>query len=243
MLHSSLSYIESALGPSVTRADEIAVICHELRNSLAVVRGAARLLRVNADDGGLTTTRSLIERQVDQMSRHVDDLMQTQRLGGLAHGLELSVLDLRVIARNAADGARLEMKRRRHSLTVSLPAEPVWTRADAARMEQVFSNLLINAAKYTPDGGEIHLSMEPDHGLIRTCVRDTGVGIETAMLARIFGMFVQADNPLQTIKSGSGIGLAVVANLVGLHGGVVRAASPGVGLGSTFTVILPLLTT
>src|SRR5690242_4047659 len=103
MLHPSLSDIEPTPASSVSRAEEIGVICHELRNSLTVVRGAARLLGGVRDGNGLTTTRSLIERQVDQMSRHVDDLMQTQRLGGLTHGLELSVLDLRVTARNAAD--------------------------------------------------------------------------------------------------------------------------------------------
>jgi signal transduction histidine kinase len=221
------------------RAEEIAVICHELRNSLAVLRGTARLLRSSADPVELNTTRSLIERQVDQMSRHIDDLLQPRRRNGHSHGLQHSDIDLRVIVRNAVEDIGPEMARRGHRLAVALPGEPAWAHADGARLEQAFSNLLINAAKYTPDGGDITLTMERDHERVCVRVRDSGIGIERAMLSRIFGMYVQVSRALPSASSGSGIGLAAVQEVVEQHGGTVHATSPGLGLGSEFTVVLP----
>ena len=225
---------------STARAVEIAVICHELRNSLAVVRGATRLLQSSADSGGLTTTRSLIERHVDQMIRHIDDLLQPPHRNGHDHGLQLSDIDLREIAGNAVEALGPEFARRRHRLTVSLPGEPVRAVVDGARLEQALSNLLINAAKYTPDGGDVSFTMERDHELAYVRVRDSGIGIEPAMLSRIFGMFVQVDSARPSSEGGSGIGLAVVRNIVELHGGTVQATSPGLGRGSEFSIALPV---
>lgn len=240
MLHSAMSVFEPTHDTNAARAQEIAVICHEMRNALAVVRGAARLLRSSADHGALKTTRSLIERQVDQMNRHLDDLLHPRRRNGYSHGLQLADIDLRVTARNAVDDIRPEIERRGHRLAVSLPEEPVWAHVDGARLEQAFANLLINAAKYTPDGGDITLTMERDQNLMRLHVQDSGVGIEPAMCSRIFGMFVQIGRALPLADSGSGIGLAVVADVVESHGGIVKAASPGLGLGSKFMIVLPL---
>jgi len=220
-------------------AEEIAVTCHELRNALAVVRGAARLLRPSADNSALKTACSLIERQADQMSRHIDDLLQPPRRNGHDHRLKLSDIDLCVIARDAVNDIRPEIVRRGHRLQVTLPAAPVRLHADGAKLEQALSNLLINAAKYTPDAGQITLEIEPDHDLVYVRIRDSGIGIEPAMLSRIFGMFVQAEGALPRAEGGSGIGLAVVRNIVELHGGAVRATSPGPGQGSEFIVTLP----
>jgi signal transduction histidine kinase len=122
---------------------------------------------------------------------------------------------------------------------VSLPADALWMHGDPSRLEQVFSNLLINAAKYTPDGGEIVLTMECGEGHASVCIRDSGIGIAPAVLPRVFDMFAQADATAQCAEGGSGIGLAVVRNLVELHGGSVHAASEGLGFGSQFTVQLP----
>jgi signal transduction histidine kinase len=112
--------------------------------------------------------------------------------------------------------------------------------ADGARLEQAVSNLLINAAKYTPNGGDIALTLERDHECVRIHVRDSGIGIEPAMLLKIFGMFVQVDSGVSSANHGSGIGLAVVQDIVDSHGGTVKAASPGLGQGSEFTMTLPL---
>jgi signal transduction histidine kinase len=111
---------------------------------------------------------------------------------------------------------------------------------DGARLEQALSNLLINAAKYTPDGGDVSFTMERDHELAYVRVRDSGIGIEPAMLSRIFGMFVQVDSARPSSEGGSGIGLAVVRNIVELHGGTVQATSPGLGRGSEFNIALPV---
>lgn len=222
-------------------AETIEVICHELRNSLAVVRGAVRLLRAPTTNDGISSARLLIERHVGQMGRHIEDLLQPLRRDGHKHGLQLSHFDLRVIARYATDAIGPEMARRGHRLDVILPEEPIWAHADAARLEQVFANLLINAAKFTPDGGNIALTVERVNESVLVRVRDSGMGIEPAMLSRVFGMFVQVDFALPRADGGRGIGLAVVRDLVELHGGTVKAVSAGPGLGSEFTVALPVL--
>jgi signal transduction histidine kinase len=232
--------VKAKLGDADDRAEEIAVICHELRNSLAVVRGAARLLRSTAASERLDTARSLIERHAGQMSRHIEDLLEPMRRVGRDHGLQLAHIDLRAIARHATDAIAPEMTRRGHRLTVQVPDEPIWAHADGTRLEQVFSNLLINAAKYTPDGGDITLTLERDDEQVRVRIRDSGVGIEPAMLSRVFEMFVQVDSD-QPSAGGQGIGLAVVQNLVEMHGGSVKATSPGLGFGSEFIVALPAL--
>lgn len=225
-------------GLNGAHAEEVAIICHELRNSLAVVRGAARLLRSPAARDGIEA-RALIERHVGQMSRHIEDLLAPRRRDEPDQGLQLTWIDLRVIAGYAADAIAPDMARRGHHLTVKLPAEPTWAHVDGTRLEQAFANLLINAAKYTPDGGNIALTMEGGDERVYVRVRDSGVGIEPAMLSRIFGMFVQVDSTLPSSEGGRGIGLAVVRNIVERHGGSVNAGSPGLGLGSVFTIMLP----
>ena len=223
------------------RSKDLAVISHELRNSLGVIRNAARLLRSPASSGGIERARSLIERHIGQMSRHIEDLLELQHRGVGTNGLHQSQVDLRTIAGYAVDSISPELARRGHRLDVKLPEEPVWVRADGTRLEQVFSNLLINAAKYTPDGGNISLIMERDAESVCLRIRDSGVGIEPAMLSRVFGMFVQVATALPGRENGRGIGLAVVKSVVEQHGGTVKATSAGLGLGSEFTVVLPSL--
>lgn len=244
MSHTNNKVFNSALpatldviaGPS----EDLAIICHELRNSLAVVRGAARLLKSTAaSDAALA--RSLIERHVDQMSRHIEDLLEPVPRAMRVNGLQLTQIDLRGVARYATEAIGPEMRRHSHRLAVNLPDQPLWVLADAVRLEQAVSNLLINAVKYTPEGGQITFTMEREENLVFTRIRDSGVGIEAAMLTRVFEMFVQVDATLPLANGGHGIGLAVVKNLVELHGGRVSATSPGLGLGSEFTIVLPVL--
>ena len=220
---------------------QIATISHELRNSLAVIRNAARLLRSPMQSVIVDRARSLIERQVGQMSRHIADLLESQTRGTRDIRLCWSHVDLRKIVRDAIDGMAPEMERRGHRLVVQLPETPVWARADGARLEQVFSNLLINAAKYTPDHGNIRLLMQRDDESLVVRIRDSGIGLEPAMLTRVFGMFVQVATAPTRRENGSGIGLAVVRSIIEQHGGTVTATSAGLGLGSEFTVVLPSL--
>ncbi|HYJ41952.1 MAG TPA: HAMP domain-containing sensor histidine kinase [Steroidobacteraceae bacterium] len=223
------------------RADEIAVISHELRNSLAVVRNAARLLRHPVGVSGVDGARILIERHVGQMTRHIEDLLDASHRDVHKRALCRTHVDLRAIAEFAVAAIAPDLARRGHHFVLHLPAEPLWAEVDAARLEQVFSNLLINAAKYTPDGGEIMLTMESLGQSISICIRDSGIGIEPAVLLRVFDMFAQADASAPCAEGGSGIGLAVVRDVVEMHGGSVHAASAGLGLGSEFTVLLPSL--
>lgn len=222
-----------------TRADEIAMISHELRNSLAVVRNAARLLRLPADVSGVEGARILIERHVGQMARHIEDLLDVPRGEGRHKALRRAHVDLRTIVEFAVSAIAPDLVRRGHRLVVELPAEGLFVHADVARLEQVFSNLLINAAKYTPDGGDITMTMSRQGLQACVSVRDSGIGIEPAVLLRVFDMFAQADASAPCAEGGSGIGLAVVRDLVEMHGGNVRAVSAGLGLGSEFTVMLP----
>jgi signal transduction histidine kinase len=227
-----------ALRPDA-RGEEIAIISHELRNSLGVIRNATRLLRLDKNPAGIDGARMLIERHVLQMTRHIEDLLDTSRPVGTARVLHLARLDLRTIIEQCISGIASDLKRRGHRLVVSLPADPVWVHADGARLEQVFSNLLNNAAKYTPNGGEIRVMMERVDKLASVRIRDSGVGIAAALLPTVFNMFVQVDAKAVRSEGGSGIGLAVVRNLIELHDGTVHAASAGLGAGSEFTVILP----
>ncbi len=222
------------------RAEEIAAISHELRNSLSVVRNAARLLRMPAAAGNIDGARILIERHVGQMSRHIQDMLDASQHTG-PRSLLRSHVDLRVIVGNCVDALAPDLARRGHRLTVNLPTDGVWLQADGARLEQVFSNLLINAAKYTPDGGDISLDMETLDLQVRVRIRDSGIGIAPALVARIFDMFMQVDATTPRAEGGRGIGLAVVRNLIELHGGSVHVVSAGLGLGSEFVVLLPAL--
>ena len=220
-------------------ADRVAVISHELRNSLGVVRNAARLLRSPVDTARVERARTLIERHVAQMNRHIEHLLDPAALDRPKDALQLSYVDLRTILKNSVDAVAADCAQRGHRLVVTLPADALWVHADAARLEQVFLNLLINAAKYTPGGGEIALTMEHLEKQVSVRIRDSGIGIEPAQLSRIFEMSVQVDATALRAEGGRGIGLAVVRDLVEMHGGTVVAASAGLSLGSEFTVLLP----
>ncbi len=223
------------------RGREIAIITHELRNSLAVVRNAAALLRRQVEADNIERARVLIERHVCQMNRHIEDLLDAAPLCRQKVALRLSYVDLRTILGNAVDAIAPDCGQRSHQLVVNLPAEAIWVRADSARLEQAFSNLLINASKCTPNGGEITVTLEllKEHASVR--IRDSGIGIAPAQLTRIFEMFAQVDATARHNEGGRGIGLAVVRDLVEMHGGTVEAKSAGLNLGSEFTVLLPAL--
>jgi signal transduction histidine kinase len=221
--------------------DVIATISHELRNSLGVMANAAALLRSSAASATLEQVRTLIERHVGHMNRHIEELLSlAAEPTGKPTALQRSHIDLRTVIGHAVSSLEPEMAQRAHRLKVHMPDDAIWVYADASRLEQAFTNLLINAAKYTHDGGEIVLTLERQGTHARFRVRDSGIGIDAAMLKRVFDLYAQAPGT-RPGAPGCGIGLALVRELVESHGGTVIAASPGLGFGSEFTVVLPVL--
>jgi PAS domain S-box-containing protein len=226
-----------------SREEFMALLSHELRNPLSPILNSLGILQgIKSDDPILQHAGSVIERQVGHMVRLVDDLLDVSRIAKGKLRLDNKPVELRVIVNNAAESARTLMEARRHEFSVALPMQPIWIDADAGRMEQVFVNLLNNAANYTDSPGLIQLVVkrENDEAVVR--VQDNGVGIAPEMLPHIFEMFSQIDDSkLKRSHTGLGIGLALVGTLVEMHGGRVQAHSSGLGKGSEFTVWLPAL--
>ena len=219
----------------------IAMLAHELRNPLAPIRNAVHIMaQLPPGDPAQHTMRETIDRQSAQLSRIVDDMLDIARItrGGLA--VERSHLDLGEVMRHAVETATPSIEAARHSLELDLPTEPMMISGDASRLAQLFANILNNAARYTPEGGSIAVRArtEEHHAVVR--VRDTGRGIEPALLERIFDMFVQGRPALQRVGGGLGIGLALARRIAELHGGTIEARSEGADRGSEFTVRLPL---
>jgi two-component system, sensor histidine kinase len=220
--------------------EQLAVVSHELRNSLGAIRIAARLMEINQGEPPVAEkARLVIERQAGQMARLIDDLLEVSLSRSGWPCLRRERVDLRVVARHAVESVELEIDRRKQRLKVALPEAPVWLQADPGRLEQVLVNLLGNASKYSSNGGKLRLSVEhaADRATVR--VRDFGTGIAPDVLPHVFEPFVQAESSLPRSEIGIGIGLTVVRGLAELHGGRVTAASAGLGQGSEFTVHLP----
>lgn len=225
------------------RKDEfLAMLAHELRNPLAPLRNSLALLATpNVDDATSQWVQGVMERQVDQLVRLVDDLLDVSRIIRGKVELRPEPVELSTVVSRAVETARPLIDSQEHELTISLTPEPVWLNADLVRLAQVVSNLLNNAAKYTEKRGHIWLTAErlTDEVLLR--VRDNGIGVAAENLPRIFDLFTQADRSLDRSQGGLGIGLSVVRNLVEMHGGSVTVKSEGLGKGSEFTVRIPVL--
>jgi len=220
----------------------MAVLSHELRNSLGGIRSAAGILRMDGSANPVAVkARLLIERQVDQMTRLVEDLMDLSQIRSGQLRLHCERMDLCALVAQSVQAVELTMQQRSHRMTLSAPDTPVWLQADATRLEQVFVNLLVNAAKYTAAGGDIRLSVQQEQREAIVRISDTGIGITADVLPKVFDLFVQADpSSRRAAIAGLGIGLALVRSLVESHGGRVSAESPGLGQGSVFTVRLPV---
>jgi CheY-like chemotaxis protein len=200
-----------------------------------------QLLRLQQNEDPLQRQgREIIERQIDQLTRLVDDLLEASRVTTGRIRLQRERLDLRGGIERAVETVRPLIALRRHELSVSLPSEAVWLFADATRMEQVFVNLLTNAAKYTDEGGRIWLKLDRVGQEATLCVRDNGVGIAPELLPNVFDLFTQATRSPDRSQGGLGVGLTIVRRVVELHGGTVEAASAGLGQGSEFVMHLPL---
>jgi signal transduction histidine kinase len=226
------------------RKDEfLAILGHELRSPLAAIHNGIRLLSHQSESTPAPQTiEAMIERQVRRMTRLVDDLLDVSRITHGCLHLKRERIDLRDILNKAIQTLESDIKQRSHRLATALPDAPVWLYADPGRLEQVFVNLLANASKYTDMGGELTVTVHMRDGEAVVRVRDTGIGIAPEVLPQLFGFFRQADEAAPRSQSGLGIGLALVRNLVELHGGSVTGASAGLGQGSEFTVCLPMET-
>jgi signal transduction histidine kinase len=235
---------EAALRDADRRKDEfLAMLAHELRNPLAPVLNALHVLRLHGPLAPeLDQARAMAERQVRNMARLIDDLLDVSRITRGKIQLRKQPVELGPALARAAEASRPLLHERGHQLEVSGPPEPVWLDADPTRLEQILTNLLSNAAKYTEPGGKIWLTAAADGDGVVLSVRDTGIGIPPDKLESIFEMFMQVERSLDSpAQWGLGIGLALVRSLVGLHGGRVSAHSEGPGRGSEFVVRLPRL--
>jgi signal transduction histidine kinase len=231
---------EELVGADRRKDQFLAMLAHELRNPLAPIRNAVELMRqVETLDSTFQPAREMVERQVKHLGRLVDDLLDVSRLTQGSIRLRKEVVDLGNIVQRAVEGTRAIVESRAHTLSVRLPAEPVRLEGDATRLEQVISNLLNNAAKYTMPGGHIWVTAEREGEEAVVRVRDTGIGVPPDVLERVFEPFVQSDGSLARSDGGLGVGLTLVRSLIEMHGGHVDAASPGLGQGSEFVVRLP----
>jgi PAS domain S-box-containing protein len=233
-----------------SKNDFLAMLAHELRNPLAPLRNAVQILKRVPHDAELAErTRDLIDRQVTNMVRMVDDLLDAARLSRGRIELHIERVELQAVLSGAIEAVRAGIDARRHTLTVVAPPSPVMVSGDSTRLEQVFTNLLSNASKYTEPEGEITVTLmvtaadSPEqHAEAVVRVRDNGIGITAEMLPRVFDLFAQADHSLARTGGGLGIGLNIVRRIVEMHEGKVSAHSGGPQMGSEFVVRLPART-
>ena len=219
----------------------LATLAHELRNPLAPIRNALKIQSLAAGDVAVVgRTRELMERQVAQMVRLIDDLLDLSRLSRGLIDLKIERVSMASAMALAMEASRPAIEQSAHELSVNLPGEDLVVSADPVRVVQVITNLLNNAAKFTPGPGKIAISLERERGFALIRVRDTGIGLRAEMLERVFKMFEQVDRSYAQVSGGLGIGLTLVKQLVEAQGGSVAAESAGLGHGSTFSVRLPL---
>lgn len=234
---------EEALRQADRRKDEfLATLAHELRNPLAPVRNGLEIMRLAEDKpAARERARATMERQVQQMTRLIDDLLDLSRISRGKIELRKERIALAAVLQNAIETSRPLIDHARHRLAVELPPASVCVEADPTRLEQIFANLLNNAAKYTEPGGELRVSAELAGDWVAVRVRDNGIGIPPEHLPEVFEMFSQVSRSQHRSGGGLGIGLSIVKQLVEMHGGSVQAQSTGLGHGSEFTVRLPVL--
>ena len=221
------------------RKDEfLALLAHELRNPLAPLLHAVEMLRDAHGAGDIAWCRDVIGRQVSQLKRLVDDLMDVSRVTQGKLTLQEEMVDLADVVTEALEISRPLMDHRGHSLTVGMPVGPLWLKGDRVRLIQVLANLLNNAAKFQREGGRVEATVAEEGSEWVISIRDRGVGIDPEALSGVFELFAQVESTLDRAHGGLGIGLSLVRSIVEMHGGSVVATSEGRGSGSVFTVRL-----
>ncbi|MGQ3053519.1 MAG: ATP-binding protein [Roseateles sp.] len=238
-----LTRLTGALQDADRRKDEfLAMLAHELRNPLApITTGAELLSRLSASDSQLQRISGVISRQAGHMTKIVADLLDVSRVTRGLVTLEKVEVDLEDVVHAAVEQVRPLVEQRQHALDLQLPGEPVVVLGDRARLVQVVSNLLSNAAKYTPEGGQVQVRLQADAREALLEVQDNGIGIAPELMSEVFDLFTQGSRTADRAQGGLGLGLALVKHLVELHGGSVAAASEGSGMGTSLSVRLPRL--
>ena len=237
---------EQDMAVEATRKDEfLAMLAHELRNPLApIMNGAQMLDKVAGDEGRVRNISRIIKRQAAHMVSLVDDLLDVSRLQRGLVELHKESLEIDSVLQHALEQVRGLVETRRHTLMLHPAPAHATVLGDRTRLTQALANILVNAAKFTPEGGHITLrAVDAGTGFLKIDVVDNGIGIEPALLSQVFGLFTQGERSLDRTMGGLGLGLPLVKSIIGMHGGSVSARSEGLGHGSTFTIMLPLLCT
>ena len=224
------------------RKDEfLAMLGHELRNPLAAITNAGELTTLLPPDSpDFQEALQIVRQQAALMKRLVDDLLDVSRITSGRISLQKSIVDVCEVMNRVVEAVSSQLKNGGHSLHLGLPAQPVRLDADPYRLEQILSNLMVNAAKYMDRGGQVSFSAAAENSEVVFRIRDKGIGISPELLPRVFDLFAQADCSLHRSQGGLGIGLTIVRALTELHGGTVSAQSEGLGRGAEFTVRLPI---
>lgn len=230
-----------ALKEADHRKDEfLATLAHELRNPLAPIRNGLQVLRMMPSSNKSDEVRDMMDRQLNHLVRLIDDLLDVSRVSQGKIDLRKDSITLQSALDAAIEASTPLIEASRHHFTTDIPEKPIWLNADLTRLSQIISNLLNNAAKYTPEGGKIHLSVSEENNDVCVSVSDNGLGIPHDMLPKVFELFTQVGRSLERSQGGLGIGLALVKRLVEMHGGAIVAESEGPGKGSVFTFRLPV---
>jgi signal transduction histidine kinase len=216
----------------------LAMLGHELRNPLSPILTATQLMRLRGGDVH-EKERVVIERQCKHMMRLVDDLLDVSRITRGKVELRRRAVEIGEIVSQAVELASPALEERQHKLSLDVPQTGVVVHVDPQRLAQVLCNLLTNAAKYTPACGSVHLAVQPSNSTVAISVQDNGIGIDSKLLPHIFDLFVQGRQGIDRRSGGLGLGLAIARSLLEMHGGLIRAHSDGLNLGSTFTIELP----
>jgi len=230
------------LETSTRRMNEfLAMLGHELRNPLAPIRNSVSIMQLEPlATPTLKNCRDVIDRQLTHLTRLVDDLLDVGRVTTGKIALQKEHVAIADVLVRSVEASRALIDSRGHLLTLDVPNEPLYVNGDVTRLAQVFQNLLNNAAKFTPSGGRIGVSVAADDGALVVRVRDTGMGISADAMPNIFNLFAQQTERIDPSESGLGIGLTVARSIIEMHGGMIDVASDGEGQGSEFTVRLPL---
>ena len=235
----SLKSLARARAAEQQKDDYLAILAHELRNPLAIIH-YTNVADTNTGQQDSHSRTEVIDRQVQQLDQMIDDLMDISRVSRGKFRLEFEPISVESVVEEAVGKVRRGIEERDHDLIVDLPAEKLILWGDPLRLQQVLTNLLRNASRYTPRGGKIAVRVTQEKGGVVIRVRDNGQGIPKEMLSRVFDLHTQVERTLETSGGGVGIGLALVRTLVELHGGTVAALSDGPDRGSEFIVRLPL---
>ncbi|MEY4641302.1 MAG: hypothetical protein RLZZ227_1296 [Pseudomonadota bacterium] len=232
----------AALKEADQRKDEfLATLAHELRTPLTPIRNGLEILRRQPTGVTAEKTGEMMDRQLSHIVQLVDDLLDMARVSKGKIVLRKQCVNLETIIHPAVENARAYIEEAGHKLRIEVINAPIWIEADVTRIDQIISNLLSNAAKYTPAGGLIVLTAYEEKGDAVIAVTDNGMGVPENMLTQIFDLFTQVNTSINRSQGGLGIGLALVKQLVGMHGGSIQVESPGINKGSTFTVRIPAI--